>query len=377
MIRNSWYMAGPARSFKFALQKKVITGLPLVMWRGIDGKVVAFDGRCPHKGFPLWDSNLLKNGTLQCGYHGMCFDDAGKCVDIPTQRDIPIASAIRLRGYEIVEQDGLVWIWPGDAIKSKGILPPRIPELLDPAYEAVIADPPVRIRANYRLLIENILDITHFYPLHDGNIGDLSNSFIVPKLEQFEVTGNPVIKMSREATDYQLPPFFQRWFDLDVVDRVHTHTMTGPGLIRVDLRVAPKGKLGTTEQRGYIVCNTNTPLDENNLEWHWIMIAQAGQRYKPDPSMTLVQGIVSEFPAVVREDEWALAKQHEALEFTSEFADGTSFREINLRADTGVAAARKILGKMEQEEGGHLFGLPKSSAQEAGLAAEPARATTV
>lgn len=367
MIRNSWYCAGPSRSFKFKLQKKVITGLPLVLWRGLDGKVVAFDGRCPHKGFPLWESNLLANGTLQCGYHGMCYDHSGACVDIPTQRDIPIASAIKLRGYELVEQDGLVWIWPGDAAKSVGIKPPRIPELLDPGYEAVIADPPVQIRANYRLLIENILDITHFYPLHDGNIGDLSNSFIVPKLEQYEVDGNPVVKMTRTASDYQLPPFFQRWFNLDRVDRVHTHTMTGPGLIRVDLRVAPAGQLGTPAQRGYIVCNTNTPIDENHLEWHWIMIAQAGLRYPPDASMTLVQGIVSEFPAVVEEDKWALAKQHEALEFSARFADGGTFREVNLRSDTGVVAARRILGKMEQAEGNQLFGL---------AVAEPSAAST-
>ena len=29
------------------------------------------------------------------------------------------------------------------------------------------------VLANYPLLIENLLDITHFYPLHAGNIGDI------------------------------------------------------------------------------------------------------------------------------------------------------------------------------------------------------------
>ena len=58
MIRNSWYVADFGRNFKFELQKKVITGLPIVMWRTLEGEVVAFDGRCPHKGFPLWESNL-------------------------------------------------------------------------------------------------------------------------------------------------------------------------------------------------------------------------------------------------------------------------------------------------------------------------------
>ena len=44
--------------------------------------------------------------------------------------------------------------------------------------------------ANYLLLIENLLDITHFYPLHDGNIGDLANSKIPIEFIEQEVDGN-------------------------------------------------------------------------------------------------------------------------------------------------------------------------------------------
>ena len=361
MIRNSWYVAGFARDFKYKLEKKIIAGLPIVMWRTKDNAVAAFDARCPHKGFPLWDSNLLENGTLQCGYHGLCYDAKGACTDIPSQRDIPIVPAAKLRAYPITEQDGLVWIWPGDPAKAAGVEAPRIPEMIDPHYEVVVADPPVTLRANYRLLMENVLDITHFYPLHDGNIGDLSNSFIPVKMEETSVGGNPVVKMLRKADRYQLPPFFQRWFDLDIVEREHTHTMTGPGLVRVDLRVAPQGKLGTSEQRGYIVANAITPIDENHIEWRWMMIAQAGLRFPPDKSMTLVQGIAREFPAVVAEDVWALEKQQEALEFSTAFPDGSRYREINLRADLGVAAARRILSRMERAEGCELFGNPATA----------------
>ena len=90
MIRNSWYVAGLARSFRYRLEKKIITALPIVMWRTQDGEVVAFDGRCCHKRFPLWDGKLLDNGILRCAYHGLCYDSSGKCVDIPMQRDISV-----------------------------------------------------------------------------------------------------------------------------------------------------------------------------------------------------------------------------------------------------------------------------------------------
>jgi vanillate O-demethylase monooxygenase subunit len=361
MIRNSWYVVDFSRNFKFKLEKKVITGLPIVMWRTQEGEVVAFDGRCPHKGFPLWESNLLETGVLQCGYHGMCFNGSGKCTDIPAQRDTPIPSTADLRRFPTVEQDGVVWIWPGEAAKAKAVKPPRIAELTDPNYESVVANPPLSVRANYRLLIENILDITHLYPLHDGNIGNLANSFVPATVEEWEVDGNPVVKTIRKVNDYELAPFFQRWFGLTVVDREHTHTMTGPGLIRVDLRVAPSGRLGTSDERGYIVCNANTPIDDNNIEWRWMMITRTGYRFAPDPSMSLVQGIASEFPTVAAEDVWALNKQHKALEFSQKFPDGSYFREVNLRSDAGVARARRILSRMEKAEGSRLFGITSNA----------------
>jgi vanillate O-demethylase monooxygenase subunit len=161
----------------------------------------------------------------------------------------------------------------------------------------------------------------------------------------------------RKVENYELAPCFKHWFDLDTVDREHTHQMVGPGLIRVDLRIAPHGRLGTDAQRGYIVANCNTPIDENNLESRWIMMTKWGERFPADPTMTLVQGIAAEFPAVALEDVWALEKQHEALEFSPEFADGSLYCEVNLRADKGVMTARLALSKMEQAEGSRLFGI--------------------
>jgi phenylpropionate dioxygenase-like ring-hydroxylating dioxygenase large terminal subunit len=371
MIRNSWYVAGLSRNFKYKLEKKIITALPIVMWRAQDGNVVAFDGRCCHKRFPLWDGKLLDNGVLRCAYHGLCYDSSGKCIDIPMQRDIPISPVARLRRYPVVEQDGLVWVWPGDPEKIGTVKAPRIPELADPRYEAVISDPPIRIRANYRLLIENLLDITHFFPLHDGNIGDLANSMIPVGLVEDTIDGNPKVMTTRSVKNYHLPPYYQRWFGLDVVDRDHTHAMTGPGLVRVQLRLAPPGKLGTDDECGYILCHTDTPIDEQHLEWHWIMISKAGSRFPPDRSMTLTQGMAFEFPEVVAQDEWALAKQQEMLEFSDVFPDTTRYREINMRSDIGVVHARRVLSRMEKAESNEPFGLPPASLEMAKYAAAP------
>ena len=84
----------------------------------------------------------------------------------------------------------------------------------------------MEVRANYLLLIENLMDITHFYPLHDGNIGDIGNSRIPIQLEEGQAHGTDYVKTTRETSNYRQPPFLEDWFVYDVVDREHTHCMT-------------------------------------------------------------------------------------------------------------------------------------------------------
>jgi vanillate O-demethylase monooxygenase subunit len=278
----------------------------------------------------------------------------------------------------VAEQDGLVWLWPGDPALASSAKPPRVPELADPSYEAVVG-PPLYVRANSRLLIENLLDITHFFPLHDGNVGDLENSKIPVGLHEETVDGNAMVMTVRDVSNYKLPPSFARWFGMDVVDRKHTHAMLNPGIVRVQMRVAPPGKLGTAAERGYVLLHTDTPVDDEHLIWQWIMISKAGVRFPSDPSMTLAQGMALELPQVVRDDEWALIEQQKMLEFPEQLPTGARYRETNIRSDIGVVTARRVLSRMEKAEGNELYGSPAATLEmathvpEAALELEPAR----
>ena len=128
LILNAWYAAGLASEFPVGeLQGHIIGGKPIVMWRGADGEVVAFDDRCVHKRMPLSAGRLLDNGLLECAYHGLCYNTEGTCVKIPSQPDGPIPARARLRPYSVIEQEGLVWLWPGDPVKIGNCRPPRTP----------------------------------------------------------------------------------------------------------------------------------------------------------------------------------------------------------------------------------------------------------
>ena len=87
--------------------------------------------------------------------------------------------------------------------------------------------------ANTVLLIENLLDTSHFYPLHDGNIGDDENSRIPVRLEQGTQDDSPYVGTIREVRGYKQPPYLEDYLEYDVVDRDHTHFMLSPAVTRV------------------------------------------------------------------------------------------------------------------------------------------------
>lgn len=358
-VRDCWYVAGMSDDFPAEkLTGQVIAKRPIVIWRTKDGEVVAYDDRCSHKRFPLSKGRLMADGTLECAYHGMRYDTSGKCVMIPSHPTGPISPQATVRAFPIIEQDGLVWIWPGDPEKSETRKPPRVPEVGDARWESICVGP-MNVSANYMLLIENLLDITHFYPLHDGNIGDIANSRIPIELEEGTVDGNEYVMTVRKTSSYTQPPYLEDWFHYPVVDRHHTHCMMSPGLTRVVMRNAPPGELdvreGDTEfpghleptgiERGYVLIHTHTPVDERSHVWRVIVNCPADNMSKGEPGKSTAKRVAEMFPEVAAEDLWAVAEQQRMFEYPDE-----GYSEVFLKPDLALRRARKILVDMHRTE---------------------------
>ncbi len=346
LVKNAWYVAGLSREFPpRELRGQVVAEKPLVLWRTGDGTVVAFDERCVHKRMPLSQGRLVEGGLLECAYHGLCYDATGRCVRVPAHPDGRIPPQARLRPYPVIEQDGLVWVWPGDPAKAAAARPPRLPEIADPAWETADTGP-MAVPANSLLLIENLLDITHFYPLHDGNIGDVENSRIPVRLEEGVRDGNLFVGTVREARCYHQPPFLEDYLGYDLVDRDHTHFMLSPAVTRVEMRVWPAGHHGDpTVERGYVIIHTHTPIDRGNHVWRLIVNMPAGLKSKSDPSRPAVERFMETFPAVIAEDRWALERQQRMFAYPD---DG--YVEVFLRPDRALRRAREILTGLERTE---------------------------
>ncbi|MBB3065993.1 aromatic ring-hydroxylating dioxygenase subunit alpha [Limibacillus halophilus] len=344
-VKNCWYVVGFSKEFEpEKLTEHKVAGKVMVIWRTKDGGIAALDNRCAHKRFPLSEGRLKEDGTLECAYHGLCYNDKGRCTLIPSQMDQEIPAQAKVNSFPVIEQDGLVWVWPGDPARKDDRKPPRTPELADPDFENIDSGP-MRIPANYLLLIENLLDITHFYPLHDGNIGDFENSKIPIKYEEDEVDGNRYVKTIREVRNYNQPPYLQDWFVYDVVDRFHTHQMVSPAFTRVEMRNAPPGELGTDKERGYVLYHFHTPVDEKNHIWWWCVNCKADHKSAGDPTMSTAKRVASMFPDVVAQDHWALEKQQAMFDVPDE-----GYSELFLKPDKALRRARQIFTQMLREE---------------------------
>jgi phenylpropionate dioxygenase-like ring-hydroxylating dioxygenase large terminal subunit len=206
-VRNAWYVAAWGEEVKKGeLLARTILGEPVVMFRRQDGSIAALEDRCPHRFAPLSMGHVLPGDRVQCPYHGLEFGTDGACVHNPHgTHNIP--SRARVASYTIVERHMAAWIWMGD----KPADPARIPNfsVLDNVPELhVMPLDKISVKANYELVVDNLLDVSHTSYLHDGLLG---NKETVESDTPVTVDGDDVIvdRYSPNAT----PPgmFAQFW----------------------------------------------------------------------------------------------------------------------------------------------------------------------
>jgi vanillate O-demethylase monooxygenase subunit len=166
-IRNAWYIAAWADELAQKPLARRLLGEPVVLFRDRTGRAAAIADRCCHRATPLSLGEVVEQG-LRCGYHGLVFDGAGRCVHIPGQERIPERAAVP--SYPLVERDHFLWVWMGEAASAD---PARIP---DASHHNDIAHWPERhdklhIKGSYLLMVDNLMDLTHLGYVHARTIG--------------------------------------------------------------------------------------------------------------------------------------------------------------------------------------------------------------
>jgi vanillate O-demethylase monooxygenase subunit len=226
-ILENWYVAAFASSVTRQPCARLICGKPVVLFRTSTGEPVALEDRCIHRGVPLSLGGECEGDIIRCPYHGLEFAASGQCTRIPGQQLIPPAA--RVLAYKVVEKDALLWVWVGDQAKADPHTIPAHTQHTDPhwAWTQVFLE----IAADWQLLNDNLLDLTHLGFVHRKTIGGdpQAHSNATMRLERTEEG----IRVIRWLPNSAPPPHYlqsgcvsgniDRWQEIDFL----------PGLIRL------------------------------------------------------------------------------------------------------------------------------------------------
>lgn len=233
--RNQWYVAAYSHEVTRQPFARLLCGDPVVLYRGDNGRPIALFDRCPHRGIQLSRGKVIGN-TVQCTYHGMQFDEGGKCVAVPSGGNIP--QRMRVHSYPLVEAWQWIWIWPGDPAAAD---PSLVPDLSAWGFgrDGWYSEPSVLlpVATNYLLPFENLLDASHITYLHGGQI-DAGNVAAHPF--SVEVDGR-MVRVRRDIENEVQSPLTMKTFGFqgDRADRSIISEALVPSLCGIRVVTAP------------------------------------------------------------------------------------------------------------------------------------------
>jgi len=337
-VRNAWYVAAWSEDLGDDVISRTIMNEDLILFRDSDGKAAALEDRCCHRGAPLSHGRMV-DGCVQCGYHGLEFDGAGICTKVPGQDKV--SPNLKVNAYPVVERQHFIWIWMGNpALADEG-------KLLDyPYFDQTDQWPSKKgyfeIAANYAMMIDNLMDLTHLAFVHERTIGgdpdtQVNHELIVEKTEKG-------VKLTRWMENSPPPPTFRkaynfqgkidRWGEFKYVPPVSVIQWTGA----IDVG---NGARQNRDQPGmhFRLFHSATPKTETSFHYFY---ATANHYRLDEPEAT--DELFHENHITFLEDKEIMEVQQKRLE-----TDPTRSLEI-IKSDEALVQARKALHNMIEED---------------------------
>lgn len=177
--RAHWYPVAFERDLRSdAPCAFTLFGEAMVAFRGADGSWFCGPDRCPHRAARLSEGRL-RDGRLECLYHGWQFEPDGRCARIPQwPPGKPLPSAACLRRCPAQVRQGMLWVWPGDEGEADPARIPVVPALDAP--DMTVVDYVIDLPYGQNFLIENVIDVAHIHVAHDGLRGGGHRDLALP-----------------------------------------------------------------------------------------------------------------------------------------------------------------------------------------------------
>ena len=341
-VRNAWYAAGWSDGLADGqLVARTIMGEPIVLYRKADDGVAAIEDRCAHRFAPLSMGKIVNGDRIQCPYHGLEYDGTGACVRNPhgTKKIPPRA---RVKSYPVVEKHKAIWIWMGDGPADVGKVPDfgvldNVPELHTTKRDSIV------IRANYQLVIDNLLDLSHTSYLHEGILG---NADTVESEITVEQDGDDVV-VGRHATNSTPPGMFAQFWPNHPprVDKFTKMRWMAPSTLRLLTGICKMGA-APDSGTGYHAIHLLTPENERSTHYFFTAV-RFGVTTAEEKLNRDLQKKVAEMRRFAFEEQDApvIEAQQRIIESANRELD-----PVILAIDVGPVRYKRVLSKMREAE---------------------------
>ncbi|MDF3833203.1 aromatic ring-hydroxylating dioxygenase subunit alpha [Cupriavidus basilensis] len=333
-LKNAWYVACLTHQVRAGeMFHRTLLDEAVVFYRKQDGSPVALQDRCPHRFVPL-HLGTIRGDQIECGYHGLRFDCSGACVKNP-HGDGKIPAAAKVRAYPVEERHGMLWIWMGDAPADLALLPDY--SVLDPSSGYLVSTGGyIHIKANYELMAENLLDLSHITYLHDGLLGSPEQVGADQVLTEDE--GHIVCR--RWMPGISVPGVFDMLYrrDQGLVDMWTEMRWMPPSCFLLDSGVHAVG--ATREDHGwYYGVHILTPETRYTTHYHFAAALPAGTRLTDAEAAKFAE--MRRF-AFEEQDKPILDAQQAALGET----DFWAMKPVLLTIDAGPVRMRRAIERL-------------------------------
>lgn len=336
-LMNSWYCASWSKDLADKPVGIKICDKPIVLFRTDEGNVAALDGRCPHRFAPL-ALGRVRGDRLECGYHGLQFDRHGVCQLNPHGRGIVPPNA-HIRAYPVEERQGAIWIWMGDPALAD---PKNILDLFFVEGEGWTGlTGYLRIEADYQLVIDNLLDLTHGNYLHPDTLGSPADEGVAGATEfDFRTEGTTV---HSNYTLRSLPPvpIVRLFYKQERGDMYALMRWEPASSMFLDVRMV---EVGAANDSGLQLPSAHLIVPESATSCHYFYaISRNLELDDTAKTDTMAKMVVKAF---TEEDEPVIRQCFEMMGGQALF----DLKPAILESDIAAVQARRILDKLVRAE---------------------------
>ena len=333
-LANSWYMAGWARELSAGPIARRICDIPIVVFRDTPTTVAALHDRCPHRFAPLSFGDV-ETGGIRCRYHGLAFDRTGACVANPHG---PVPAAARVQSFPVVERSGALWLWVGEAAPDEANLPDF--SFIDAVPASATSRDYLHVGADYRIVVDNILDLSHVDHLHRDTLGrggpGGSGTFtgVTPTVSR---EGNDRLTLNWKVEGAVARPLEQPAMGLSgdqTISRSTRLVWTAPSVMSLATTVRSEG------ETAHRFDNTHVLTPETSSTSHYFF--SSTRDFAVEDENLNAEIAATRRRVFLEEDEWMCRGVQDRMEG----ADFWALRPALMRTDTAAGQARRMLKRL-------------------------------